>query len=103
MQTAQANVRATAAVMVGDFVRAFRGSDVNLNDDQIGLVVQVERFNMLVMQTNVVVIDEIPRQGGKPQRRKQRIFDRTPERAFGFGQRRQDHFDFQLDTSYATF
>src|SRR5262245_44611316 len=99
MQASQANVRATAAVMVGDLVRALRGSDVNLNYDQVGLVVQVEGFNVLVLQTDVVVIVEISGESGKPQRRKQGIFDRTPERAFGFGQRRQDHFDFHRDAS----
>src|SRR6266540_3693117 len=102
MQASQANVRAAAAVMVGDFVRSLRGSDVNLNYNQIGLVVQVEGFNVFVLQT-VVVIVEISGESGKPQRRKQGIFDRTPERAFGFGQRRQNHFDFHRDASYATF
>src|SRR5499426_4896971 len=103
MQASQANVRAAAAVMVGDFVRSLRGSDVNLNYNQIGLVVQIESFNVLVLQTDVVVIVEISGESGKPQRRKQGIFDRTPERAFGFGQRRQDHFDFHLDASYRIF
>src|SRR5215475_4887416 len=99
MQASKANVRAASAVMVGDFVRSLRGSDVNLNYNQIGLVVQVEGFNVLVLQTDVVVIVEISCQSGKTQRRKQGIFDRTPERAFGLGQRWQDHFDFHRDAS----
>src|SRR5215475_1294727 len=100
MQASQANVRATAAVIVGDFIRSLRGSDVNLNYNQIGLVVQVEGFNVLVLQTDVVVIVEISCQSGKTQRRKQGIFDRTPERAFGLGQRRQNHFYFHREPSY---
>ena len=56
MQASQANVRATAAVMIGDFVRAFCGSDVYLNDDQVRLVVQIEGFDVFVLQADVVII-----------------------------------------------
>src|SRR5262245_48262676 len=94
MQPSQANVRATAAVMIGDFVRAFRRSDVNLNDDQIRLVVEIERFDMLILQADIVIIVKVAGERGKPQWRKQRIFDRTPEWAFSFGERRQNHFEF---------
>ena len=36
--------------MVGDLVRSFCGSDVNLDDHQFRLVVQVERFDVFILQ-----------------------------------------------------
>src|SRR5262249_11521856 len=60
VQPAQANVRAPAAVMIGDLIRASRGSDVNLYDNQFRFVVQIKSFNMLVLQPDIVIIVQIP-------------------------------------------
>ena len=94
MQPAQADVSALAPVMVGQAVGAVGGGDVDLDDHQIGLVVQVERLDVLVLQGDLVVLIQVTRQGGQPERREERILDRSPEGAGGFGQGGQDQLDF---------
>src|SRR4029078_7241771 len=71
MQSAQADVRPPAAVMIGYFVRTFCGCDVNLDDNQIRLIIQIESLHVFVLQSDVVIIFNISRESGEPQRRKQ--------------------------------
>ena len=49
MKTAEYDVGAARPVMVGDAVSAVRVGDVDLDDDQIRVVVEGERLNVLVL------------------------------------------------------
>lgn len=67
VQATEANVRAPAAVMIGDFVRPFCGSDVNLNDHQIRqirLIIQIECFHVLVLQPDIIVFIKVSGERG---------------------------------------
>jgi hypothetical protein len=54
MQTTQANMSPTAAIVIGKLVGAVSGSDVNLNDYQIGVVVEIKFFDVLVLDSNLI-------------------------------------------------
>ena len=58
-------MRAAGAVVIGKAIGPMRGSNVDLNHYEVGLVVQIERLNVLVLNLNVVVIVQICRQRGK--------------------------------------
>ncbi len=94
MQPAQADVSAFAPVMVGDLVGAVGGGDIDLDHHQVGLVVQVKGFHVLVLDADLILRVQITGQGCQAQGRKERILDRPPEWAGRFGQGRQDHLNF---------
>ena len=50
MQSAEHHVRATISVVVGEVIRTIGRRDVDLNHDEIGCIVQVERFDVLVLK-----------------------------------------------------
>ena len=56
MQAAKRDVGAFRPVVIGQAIRAVGRGDVDLNHDQIGLVVQVERFDVLVLNLDVIVV-----------------------------------------------
>ena len=95
VQAAERDEDAFRPVVVGDAVGAARVGDVDLDDDEVGRVVGVERRDVLVHQHRLVVGPEIGRERGQAERREQRVFDRTPVRAGGLGQRRQDELHAQ--------
>ena len=105
VQPAQAYIGALAMVMVRQAISAVGVGDVDLDDHQIRLVVQVERLDVLVLQGDLVIFIQITRQGSQPERREERIFDRSPEGAGGFGQSGQYQLDFHtfhLQMGYET-
>src|SRR5688572_3633437 len=90
VQSAQCHVGALASVVIRDAIRAIRVRDVDLDHHQIGLIVEVEWLDVLVLQTNVERRIEVRRQGRKTERRKQRVLNGSPVGAGGFGERRED-------------
>ena len=96
VQPAQRHVRAFAAIMIGQCIGAIGRRDIHLNHHQIGFVVEAQFLDVLVLNLDLVVGTQITGERGQAQRRKQRILDRPPERAGGFGQCGQDHFDFHV-------
>ena len=93
VQPAEHDERAASPVVVGDRVGAARVGDVDLNDDEVGTIVELQPRHVLVFDHGFVVRPQVGRQRRQPERRKQRVFDRAPVRAGGFGQRREDEFD----------
>src|SRR5262249_2579638 len=61
--------------------------------DEVRLVIEVERFHVLVLNLHFVGVREIGGERGKPERWEERIFDRPPERTRRFCQSGKDHFD----------
>lgn len=95
VEAAQRDEDAFVPVPVGESVSAARVRDVDLDDDEVGRVVGVERRDVLVHQHRLVLRPEIGRERGKAERREQGVLDRTPVRAGGLGQRRQDELHAQ--------
>ena len=79
-----------------------RRRDVDLDHDQVGRVVEVERLDVLVLNLDLVVVVQVAGQRGQAERREQRVLDRPPERARRLGQRRQDHLDLHRAASPRT-
>ena len=90
MQAAQRNEDTLGPIRIGHRIRALRVGDVDLNDDQVRMVVGVYAADVFVNDDRLIVGTEIRGERGQAKRRKQRVFDRTPIGARGFGERRQD-------------
>src|SRR5258706_11876295 len=80
VKAAERDMGAPLAIVIREAIRAVRGSDVDLDDDKVGRVVQVEPLHVLVLNLDVVVLTEKPGQRRQAERREQRVLDRTPER-----------------------
>jgi hypothetical protein len=93
VQPAETDVRSTPAVLVRQLVGAAGGRDVDLNHDQLGVVVQVERLDVLVLKRDLIIGVEIRRERGEAEGWEEGIFDRPEERALRFGKRREDQLD----------
>ena len=78
MQPAQRDVAPAGAIVVGDSVSAVRIGDVDLDDHEIGPVVELQPLHVIVNQFDIPIGGQKPGQGGKAKRRKQRILDRAP-------------------------
>ena len=53
VQAAERDVRALAAVVIGNPIRAIGVGDVDLDDDQVRVIVEIERLDVLVLQRDV--------------------------------------------------
>jgi hypothetical protein len=93
VQSAQCDEGASGAVVIRQPVCAPRAGDVDLNHHEIGLVVDIDRRDMFVLENGLVVGRQVRRERGQPERRKERVLDRAPIRARGFGEGRQDELD----------
>lgn len=61
--------------MVRQLVGAAGGRDVDLDHDQLGVVVQVERLDVLVLQGDLILGVEIPGEGGEAERWEEGVAD----------------------------
>lgn len=95
MQATETDERAFAAIVVSDAVSAVGVGDVDLNDDQIGGVVDGERLDVFVDDEGVVIRREICGEGSEPERREEGVLDGTPIRACCFCEGRENEFDFE--------
>ena len=91
MQAAEGDVGALAPVVVGQAIGAQRGGDVDLDHDQVGLVVEVEPLDVLVLELATSSSVEIAGQRGEAEGREERVLDRPEERAHRLGEGGQDH------------
>ena len=55
VQAAERDVGAARAIVIGDLVGAIRVGDVDLNDHQVGFVVEIELLDVLVLQRDLEV------------------------------------------------
>ncbi|HXJ44966.1 MAG TPA: hypothetical protein VNH18_37100, partial [Bryobacteraceae bacterium] len=97
VEAAKRDEGAAAAVMVGDFVRAARAGDVDLDDDEIGVVVEAEGADVFVGDFGVVGGMEEGGEGGEAERGEEGVFDGTKEGTGGFRQGGEDEFDEHRD------
>jgi hypothetical protein len=74
---AERDVDASAAVVVGDLVGAVGATDVDLDADQVGLVVEVERLDVLVLKGDLVIISQIACERRQSERRPEGVLDAT--------------------------
>ena len=95
VETAKADKGADAAVVVGDLVRAVCVGDVDLDDDEVGRVVERERLDVLVDDDDLVVRREIGSERGEAEGREQRVLDGTPVRIGSLSKRGQDELDVE--------
>ena len=79
--------------MVRDAIRAVGVGDVDLDHDQVGPVVGIERLDVLVDDHGLVVRRQVRGQRGQAERREQGVFDRAPIGAGRFGERGEDELD----------
>ena len=93
VQPAEADVGAPGAVVVGVAVGAPGRGDVRLDDDEVGLVVEAQGLDVLVLQVDLVVRVQVAGQGGEAERREERVLDRAPVAAVGGRLGRADHLD----------
>src|SRR5436309_6025732 len=59
VEAAERHMSPPAAIVIREPIRAVRGGDVGLDDDEIGCVVQGEPLHVLVLNLNFIVISEI--------------------------------------------
>jgi hypothetical protein len=68
VQSTQRHENTLGAVVIRDAISAIGVGDIDLDQDQVGLVVNDERRNMLVNDLGMVVRAEIGGDGRKPER-----------------------------------
>ena len=59
MQPAERHVSALLPIVVGDAIRTMRRRDVDLNDDNVGLIVQVQSLDVLVLNLDLIAVAQI--------------------------------------------
>jgi hypothetical protein len=79
--------------VIGDPVGAVSVGDVDLDDDEVGGIVEFERLDVLVLEDDLEIRIEVRRQGRQAQGREQRVLDRAPEGTRRFRQRGKHEFD----------
>ncbi len=93
MEPAQSDECAPRPIVIRDLIRAAGRGDIGLDNDQFGLVAEVELLDMLVLQGNFVRRIQIPCQGCQAERGEEGILYGTKQRARRFGERWQDEFN----------
>ena len=88
VQAAQHHVRTPPAVVVRQPVGARRRGDVDLDDNEVGRVVDPEALDVLVLQVDLGVGRQVRREGGEAEGREERIFDGAEEGAERLGEGR---------------
>jgi hypothetical protein len=90
VQAAEGDEDAFRAIAIGERVGAFGVGDVDLDGDEIGSIVRVERGDVLVDDHGVIIGSQIRRERREAEGREERVFDRPPIRACRFGQSGED-------------
>src|SRR5437660_908035 len=86
MQPAESDVGSPGTIMVGQFVRSVRRSDIDLDHHQLRIIIEVQPFHMFILDSNLVIVIEISGQRCKTERGKKGIFNWTKIGADGFCQ-----------------
>ena len=68
MEAAERHVRASTPIVVGQAIRAVRRRDVNLNDDQIGCIIQPELLDVFVLNLGLIAVAQVCRESGEAER-----------------------------------
>src|SRR5947208_250777 len=92
VEAAERDVGAARTIVVGDSVRAIGVGDVDLNDHQVGSIVEIERLDVLILQSDFEVGIEVRGESRQAQGRKERVLDRPPIGTRRLRQRREDEF-----------
>ena len=90
MQPAERDEHTSGPVQVRHAVRAVGVRDVDLDDDDVGGVVDRQRLDVLVDDPRPVVGGQIRGERGEAERREQGVFDRAPMGAGRFRESRED-------------
>ena len=61
-------MRASTPIVVGQAIRAVRRRDVNLNDDQIGCIIQPELLDVFVLNLGLIAVAQVCRESGEAER-----------------------------------
>ena len=96
VQASQADKRPPCPVVVGQGVGPPRRRDIDLDRDDIGRVVEVQRLHVIVFEARVPVVGEIRGQCRQPQRWEEAVLDGPEERGLRFGERGEDKLDVHL-------
>ena len=59
MQPTQGHVRSLLPVMVGQFIGPVGRGDINLNYHQFRLIVQFERLDVLILNSDVIIVVQV--------------------------------------------
>jgi hypothetical protein len=92
VQSTERDEAAARSIQIGKPIRPIRIGDVDLDDDEIGRIVERERLDVFVFEDGAIVGVQIGGERGETERRKERVFDRPEERAGGFGEGGKDEF-----------
>jgi hypothetical protein len=92
VQSTECDERAAGAVVIGQAVGAPCARDVDLNDDEIGPVIQVQGRNVFIFEHGLGVGRQVGGECREAERREQGVLDRTVVRTRGFGQSGQNEF-----------
>ena len=98
VQAAEHDVRASRAVTIRDAVRAVCVGDVDLNQDQVGVIVCGQALDVFVDEDRLVAGAQICGERREAERRKERVLDWPPIRTGSLGQGGQDEFDSQVSS-----
>src|SRR5262245_53184975 len=87
VQPTKRDIRAARAIVIGYLVGAVRVGDVDLDDDEVRLIVEVELFDMFILQRYFEIGIQVSGESREPQRRKERVLNWPPVRTRSLRQR----------------
>ncbi len=90
VQPAQGDVRAFPPIVIGDLVGAARGADRDLDADQVGLVVESEGLDVLILERDLVIVSQIAGERGESDRRPEGVPNAPTGMPLACGEGRQD-------------
>ena len=62
MQPTHAHVGTFRAIVVGDFVGSVGAGDVGLDDHQLGIVIEIQFLDVLILKIDLVVVAQVGRE-----------------------------------------
>ena len=99
VEAAEAVEDAAGAVGIGDFVGVAHPGDVDLEDDETGVVVEGQGLYVLVDDFGVMGGVELGGESGEAQGREEGVLDGAEEGAGGFGEGGEDELHSHRDST----
>lgn len=103
VQASERDEGSLAAVTIGDAISTEGRGDVDLDHNEVGSVVQIELFDMLVNERDFVVRIQIRGERGESEGREERVLDWAKQGTGGFREGGQDEFHFHDEGKYIKY
>jgi hypothetical protein len=91
VQAPERHIGALPPVVVGEAISAPGRGDVDLDHHEVGLVVERQPLDVLVLERDLVVVAQIAGKSGQAEGREERVLDGAKEGAYRLGEGGEDH------------